>query len=81
MDVRFGTWNIRSFHMAGSLITIATGIATYTLDLVSVQEVKWDRRGTEPAEDCTFLYRNGNESHVLRQDVIYMRESYQQLRG
>jgi hypothetical protein len=27
MDMRFGTWNARSLHSAGSLITVATEIS------------------------------------------------------
>jgi hypothetical protein len=42
MDMRYGTWNVRSLYRAGSLITVATEIARYKLDLVGVQEVRWD---------------------------------------
>ena len=31
--------------MAGSLTTVAREIAGYKLDLVGVQEVRWDKRG------------------------------------
>jgi exonuclease III len=49
MDMRFGTWNVRSMYTAGSLLTVAKEISKYKLDLVGVQEVRWDRGGTEPA--------------------------------
>jgi hypothetical protein len=32
---------------------------------VGVQEVRWDKGGTERAEDYTFLYGAGNEDHQL----------------
>jgi hypothetical protein len=32
---------------------------------VGVQEVRWDKGGTERAEDYTFFYRAGNEDHQL----------------
>jgi hypothetical protein len=32
------------------------------LDLVGVQEVRWDRDGTKPAGEYTFLYGEGNAS-------------------
>jgi hypothetical protein len=32
---------------------------------VSVQEVRWDKGGTERAEDYTFFYAEGNEDHQL----------------
>jgi hypothetical protein len=35
------------------------------LDIVGVQEVRWDRGGTEPAGEYTFFYGRGNENHEL----------------
>jgi hypothetical protein len=32
---------------------------------VGVQEVRWDRGGTEPAGDYTLFYGNGNENREL----------------
>jgi hypothetical protein len=55
MDMRFGTWNIRSLYRAGSLMTVAKEISKCKLDLVGVQEVKWDGGGTEPAGQYTFF--------------------------
>jgi hypothetical protein len=61
MIIRFGTWNIRSLYMACLLITVAKGISMCKLDLVGVQEVRWDRGGTEPAGNYIFFYGKGNE--------------------
>jgi hypothetical protein len=36
MDMRFGTWNVRSLHRACSLITVAKEVAKYKLDLEGV---------------------------------------------
>jgi exonuclease III len=55
MDMRFGTWNVRSLHGAGSLMPAAKDISKYISDLVRVQEVKWSRGGTEPAGEYTFF--------------------------
>jgi hypothetical protein len=46
-------------------MTVAKEISKYKLDLVGVQEVKWDKSGTEPAGEYTFLYGKGNENHEL----------------
>jgi hypothetical protein len=42
MDMRFGTWKARSLYRAGSLITVVEEISKYKLDLMGVQEVRWD---------------------------------------
>jgi hypothetical protein len=43
MDMRFGTWNVRSLYRTGSLKTVANEMAKCNLDLVAVQEVRWDK--------------------------------------
>jgi hypothetical protein len=35
------------------------------LDLVGVQEIRWEGGGTEPAGEYTFCYRKGNGNHEL----------------
>jgi hypothetical protein len=35
------------------------------LDLVGVQEVRWDKSGTEPADDYTSFCGNGNAYRYL----------------
>ena len=44
--MKFGTWNVMNFCRAGSLTAAARELAGYKLDLVSVQEVRWDKGGT-----------------------------------
>jgi exonuclease III len=60
MDMRSGTWNIRSLYSIGSLKTVVRELGKYKLDLVGVQEVRWVKGGTERAEDYTFFYGQGN---------------------
>jgi hypothetical protein len=55
-------------------------ISKYKLDLVGVQEIKLDRGGTKPANEYKFFHGQGNENNELR-TFLYVRESYQQLRG
>jgi hypothetical protein len=64
MDMRFGTWNVRSMYRAGSLRAVAEEISKYKLDLVGVQ-VRWNGGGSEPAGEHTFFYGKGNENHEL----------------
>jgi len=63
--MRFGTWNVRSLHRSGSLATVARELEMYKLDLVGVQEVRWDKGGTVRAEDGIFFYGKGKENHHL----------------
>jgi exonuclease III len=61
MDIRFGTWNVRSMYRARSLTVVGEEISKYKLDLVGVQEVRWDGGCTERAGEYTFFYGKGNE--------------------
>jgi exonuclease III len=63
--MRFGTWNVRSLYKTGSLMTVARELATYKLDLVDVQEVRWEKGGTVRTRVYTFFNGKGNESHQL----------------
>jgi hypothetical protein len=65
MDLRFGTWNVRSLYRAGSLKTVLRKLAIYKLVLVGVQEGRWEGSGTEPAGKYTFFYGKGNDNHEL----------------
>jgi hypothetical protein len=56
-------------------MTVAKDVSKYKLDLVGVQEFRWDRGGTE----YTFFYGKRNEHHELGTVFLYIRESYQQL--
>jgi hypothetical protein len=45
-------------------------LTKYNLDLVAVQEVRWDNSNSEPADDYTFFYRNGNANHHIRTGIF-----------
>jgi hypothetical protein len=47
------------------LKTVARELGKYKLDLVGVQEVSWEKGGTERAEDYTFFYGQRNGDHQL----------------
>jgi exonuclease III len=85
--MRFGTWNVRTLCRAGSLTTFAKEMLKYKLDLVGVQEVRWDRGGnrgdTELAGEYTLFSGKGNKNHGLGTVFFggYMRKSRHQLKG
>jgi exonuclease III len=65
MNLRFGTWNVGSMYRAGSLRTVVEEVSKYKLDLVGVQEVRWNGGGNKPAGQYTFFYGKGNQNHEL----------------
>jgi hypothetical protein len=65
MDMRSGTWNVRSMYREGSLRAVAEEISKCKLDLVEVQKFRWEGGGTESAGEYTFFYGKGNENHEL----------------
>jgi hypothetical protein len=92
----FGTWNVRSFYKAGSLKAVRSKLAKYNFDLVAVRQVRRVESGSQPADDHTFFYVNGNASHhlgrgffahkgiisaVKRVEFIRDRKSYKTPRG
>ena len=40
MDMRFGTWNVRSLYRAGALGLVTSALDRRRMDLVGVQEVR-----------------------------------------
>jgi hypothetical protein len=51
-------------------MTVARELARYKLDLVGVQEVRWDKESTVREGDYTSFYGKGNESHQLGTDFF-----------
>jgi hypothetical protein len=51
------------------------------IPLEEVHEERQDRSSNETSGDCTLPSENGNENHELGTGSLYIRESYQQLRG
>jgi exonuclease III len=70
MDIRFGTWNVRSLHRARSLVTVSKELSKYKSDSVGVQEVRWDGGGTELAGEYTPFYRKMKENYELDTDFF-----------
>ena len=64
-DILLGTWNDRSLYRAGALMGAAKKLARYKLDLVGVQEVRWEKEGTVKVGDYSFFYEKGNKNHQL----------------
>jgi len=63
--MKIGTWNVRSLYRAGSVMAAARELVSYKLDVVDVQEVRWDKGSTVGAGDYDFFYGKRNENHQL----------------
>jgi len=55
-NMRFGTWIVMILYRSDSLTTVVRKLARYKLNLVSVEEVRWDKGGTVRAGDYIFFY-------------------------
>jgi len=63
--MKLGTWNVRSLYRAGSLKSAVRELRRYKLDVVGVQEVRWDKGDTVREGDYDFFSGKGNDNHQL----------------
>jgi hypothetical protein len=62
---RYLKWNVKSFSTAVPLVTVSKEQLLYKLDLVGVQEVRWEGNAIQPNGEYTFFYAKANENHEL----------------
>jgi exonuclease III len=55
-NLTLGTWNVRSLYWTGSIAAVARELARDKLDVVGVQEVRWDKEGTVKAGNYSFFF-------------------------
>ncbi|XP_049792561.1 uncharacterized protein LOC126199676 [Schistocerca nitens] len=63
--IQFGTWNVKSLYKTGAAISVVKEIQRYELDLVALQEIRWDDAGSIDVENCTILYGACVRGHLL----------------
>jgi exonuclease III len=63
MDVRFGTWNVRGLNRVGLLMTAVKEISKYKLDLVGIQEIRWDRG--RPNQQANIYFSMGMGMRIM----------------
>jgi exonuclease III len=73
IDMRFGTWNVKSFSRVGSFMTVTKELSKYKLDLVSVQEVRGEGGGKNQQTKTYFsMEREMRIMNLIRS--FYLRE-------
>jgi len=63
--VRFGTWNVSNLCELGSFTAASRELARCKLDLVGLQEVRWDKRGPGKRRSLYIFYGEGKENLQL----------------
>jgi len=78
--MRIGTWNVRSLYRAGSFTAAARELARHKLDLVGVQNVKWDKGAQYKQKIIIFSVEKETKITNWEQDLLHNTELYQHLR-
>jgi hypothetical protein len=72
--MKFGIRIVRSLYRSGSLTTVARELARYKLDLVSEQDIRWEKAGTVGAGDYTFfLWKQKQISSIGNSTFVHNR--------
>ena len=70
---------MRSLYKSGSLKTATRGLARRKLDIVGIQEVRWEKRSTVKPGDYILFYKKETKTMKLANEFLYTTDYCQQL--
>jgi exonuclease III len=65
LDMRFGTWNVRSLCRVGAIKSVVGVLEKYKLDFVGVQDIRWGTGGISNSRQLYIFLWKGNVNHHL----------------
>jgi hypothetical protein len=68
-DILLGTWIVRSLYRAVPFMAADRELARHKLDLVGVQDVRWEKEGTVKAGDYSFSM--GKEIKIISWNTVF----------
>ena len=71
-------WNVRSLYRAGALGLVTSEIDRCRMDLVGVQEVRWEGSGTLESGNYTLFYGEGYATINWEPGFLFIGELGQQ---